>query len=102
VRAVYGVVICLVAAAFVASAFSGARDIRWRLGAPHNLGEPMLWNLTSGIVEVALLPIVRSAAVLLKGGVMHPVAAGTAFIALGFFFLHNSESCACTGRGSST
>jgi LytTr DNA-binding domain len=85
-RAVYGVVICLVAAASVANAFSGARDIPWRLGTPHNLWEPMLWNLTSGVVVVALLPIIRRAAMLLKGGVMHPVAAGAAFVALGFVF----------------
>jgi len=86
VHAVYGVVIGLVAAASVANAFSGARDIPWRLGAPQNLWEPMLWNLTSGVVVVALLPIVRRAAVLLKSGVMHPVAAWTAFVALGFVF----------------
>jgi len=86
VRAVYGVVIGLVAAASVANAFSGARDIPWRLGTPHNLWEPMLWNLTSGVVVVALLPIIRRAAMLLKGGVMHPVAAGAAFVALGFVF----------------
>lgn len=86
VRAVYGVVIGLVAAASIASAFSGARDIPWRLGTPNNLWEPMLWNLTSGVVVVALLPIIRRAAMLLKGGVMHPVAAGAAFVALGFVF----------------
>jgi hypothetical protein len=86
VRAVYGIVIFLVAAAYVANAFSGARDIPWRLGTPHNLWEPMLWNLTSGVVVVALLPLVRRAALLLKGGVKHPVAAGAAFVALGFIF----------------
>jgi len=86
VRGVYGVVIGLVVAASVANAFSGARDIPWRLGTPLNLWEPMLWNLTSGTVVVALLPIVRRAAILLKSGVMHPVAAGAAFIALGFVF----------------
>jgi hypothetical protein len=86
VRGVYGVVIGLVAAASVANAFSGAHDISWRLGTPHNLWEPMLWNLTSGVVVVALLPIVRRAAILLKGGVMHPAASGAAFIALGFVF----------------
>ena len=86
VRGVYGVVIGLVVAASVANAFSGARDIPWRLGTPHNLWEPMLWNLTSGAVVVALLPIVRRAAILLKGGVMHPLAAGAAFVALGFVF----------------
>ncbi len=86
VRAVYGVVICLVAAASVANAFSGARDIPWRLGTPHNLWEPMLWNLTSGVVVVALLPIIRGAAMLVRSGVMHPVAAGAVFVALGFIF----------------
>ena len=86
VGAVYCVVICLVAAASIANAFSGARDIPWRLGTPNNLWEPMLWNLTSGVVVVALLPIVRRAAMLLKGGVMHPAAAGAVFVALGFVF----------------
>lgn len=86
VGAVYGVVICLVAAASIANAFSGARDIPWRLGTPHNLWEPMLWNLTSGVVVVALLPIVRGAAMLLRSGVMHPAAAGAVFVALGFIF----------------
>ena len=86
VPAVYGIVIFLVAAASIANAFSGARDIPWRLGTPQNLWEPMLWNLTSGVVVIVLLPIVRRAAILLKGDVMHPVAAAAAFVALGFVF----------------
>jgi hypothetical protein len=85
-RAVYGIVIGLVVAASVANAFSGARDISWRLGTPHNLWEPMLWNFTSGVVVVALLPLVRLAALVLKDGSKHPVIAGTAFIGLGFGF----------------
>lgn len=67
VLAVYGIVICLVAAASVANVVSGARDISRRLGTPHDLWEPMLWNLTGGVVVVALLPIVHGAATLLKG-----------------------------------
>src|SRR3954453_5008942 len=74
VRAVYGIVMCLVAAASIANAFSGARDIPWRLGTPHNLWEPMLWNLTSGVVVMALLPIIRRAVLLLRSGGMHPGA----------------------------
>jgi len=78
VGAVYGIVICLVAAAPVANAFSGARDIPWRLGTPHNLWEPMLWNLTSGVVVVALLPIVCRAGVYLFGAAhrRHGTASG--------------------------
>ena len=86
VRAVYGVVIALVVAASVANTFSGARDIAWRLGTPHNLWEPVLWNVTSGLVVVALLPIIRRAALLLTGDVKHPIVSVVAFVALGFIF----------------
>ena len=86
VRAVYGVVIALVAAATVANTFSGARDIAWRLGTPHNLWEPVLWNVTSGLVVVALLPVIRRAALLLTGDVKHPIVSVVAFVALGFVF----------------
>jgi hypothetical protein len=48
------------------SAFSTARDISWRLGAPHNLWEPALWNAT--IVVVALLPLIRRGAMLFRSG----------------------------------
>jgi hypothetical protein len=50
------------------SAFPTARDISWRLGAPHNLWEPALWNATSGIVVVALLPLIRRGAMLFRSG----------------------------------
>ena len=36
-----------------------ARDIGWRLGTPHNLWEPALWEITSSIVVVALVPLAR-------------------------------------------
>ena len=66
VRAVYAIVIGLIAAWTVVTMFSTARDISWRLGSPHNLWEPALWNVTSAIVGVALLPLVRRGALLFR------------------------------------
>src|ERR1700709_998405 len=65
VAAIYAVTAGLVAASTVVGTFSGARDISWRLGSPHNFWEPALWNGTSGIVVLALLPTVRRGETLL-------------------------------------
>jgi hypothetical protein len=59
VRAAYAIVIVLIAISGVVNTFSFARDISWRLGAPHNLWEPALWQFSSNIVIVALLPLGR-------------------------------------------
>jgi len=48
--------------------FANARDIAWRMGAPHNIWEPALWEVTSGIVVVALLPLPRCGAILIRTG----------------------------------
>src|ERR1700694_5026403 len=85
VRTVYGVVAALVAVSCLVSAFSIARDISWRLGTPHNLWEPVLWNGTSGIVTVALLPLVRRGAMLFRAG-SRSFVAGAAVIALAFAY----------------
>src|SRR6185312_13331283 len=61
VAAVYGLAILLIAVANAVNTFSNARDISWRLGTPHNLWEPALWEVTSGVVVMALLPIARRA-----------------------------------------
>jgi len=58
VRAVYGRGHMSANGRFRRQCSSRARAT-WRLGSPHNLWEPMFWNVTSGVVVVALLPIVR-------------------------------------------
>ena len=82
VRAVYVILIGLVAASTVVTIFSNARDTSWRLGTPHNLWEPVLWNVTSSIVAVALLPLVRRGALQFRGRPVRPLTAAAAFIAL--------------------
>jgi len=60
------------------------------MGAPHNLWEPALWMLTSGIVIVALLPLARRGALLIRTGANRPllVALGLAALLLTFSTLH--------------
>ena len=82
VRAVYAIVIGLIAAWTVVTIFSNARDISWRLGSPHNLWEPVLWNVTSAIVGVALLPLVRRGALLFRYRPVRLLTAAAAFVAL--------------------
>lgn len=88
--AVYTVVASLVVASAIVSTFSAARDVSWRLATPHNLWEPALWNGTSAMVVLALLPLVRRAAMLLRTAAVRPLTAGAGFIALllGFSALH--------------
>ncbi len=82
VRAVYAIVIALVLASTVVSIFSTARDISWRLGSPHNLWEPVLWNVTSAIIGVAVLPLVRRGALLFRSRPIKLLPAAAAFLAL--------------------
>lgn len=82
VPAVYAIVIGLVVASTVVTIFSTARDISWRLGAPHNLWEPTLWNVTSAIVAVALLPLVRRGALLFRPRPVRLLPAAATFVAL--------------------
>jgi hypothetical protein len=86
----YAIVIVLIAISDVVNTFSSARDISWRMGAPHNLWEPALWMLTSGIVVVALLPLARRGALLIRTGANRPllVALGLAALLLTFSTLH--------------
>ncbi len=90
VRAVYLIVIGLIAAWTVVTIFSNARDITWRLGSPHNLWEPVLWNVTSAIVGVAVLPLVRRGALLFRDRPVRlwPAAAGFVALALAYSALH--------------
>ena len=88
--AAYAIVIVLIAISDVVNTFSFALDISWRLGAPHNLWEPALWMLTSNIVIVALLPLARRGALLIRTGANRPllVALGLAALLLTFSTLH--------------
>jgi hypothetical protein len=82
VRGVYAVVMGLVVASIVANSFSTARDIAWRLGSPNNLWEPVLWNVTSGIVGIAVLPLARRGALLFRTRPIRPWTAAVGFVAL--------------------
>ena len=81
-RAGYAIVVGLIAAWTVVTIFSNARDISWRLGSPHNLWEPTLWNVTSAIVGVAVLPLVRRGALLFRDRPVRPSTAAATFVAL--------------------
>jgi hypothetical protein len=86
IRTVYVVVVALIAVSCIVGAFSTARDIAWRMGTPDNLWEPALWYGTSGIVTVALLPLVRRSAMLVRAGGIRPLLMGTAVVALASAF----------------
>jgi hypothetical protein len=72
---VYAIVMILIAISCAVNTFSDARDFAWRLGAPHNIWEPALWELTSAIVVVALLPLPRTAALLIRNLARRPLRA---------------------------
>lgn len=80
--AAYAVVIVLITISCTVNVFSSGRDIAWRLGAPHNLWEPALWELTSGLVVIALVPLVRFGAVLIRTGAHRPFRTALAIAAL--------------------
>jgi hypothetical protein len=86
VRAVYAIVVALVAASCLVGTFSAARDVSWRMGVPHNLWEPALWYCTGDIVVVALLPLARRGATLVRGVAVRPFAVTGAVISLAFVF----------------
>jgi hypothetical protein len=69
------------------SFLSAAHDVSGRLGTPHNLWEPALWEITSGTVIVALLPLVRRAAMLIRASADRLIAVGlVAAAGLGFVY----------------
>jgi len=87
--AVYAIVILLIAISCTVNTFSNARDIAWRLSTPHNLWEPALWEITSGVVMAALVPLARRGALLIRtGGGLLRVAFGIAGLLLAFSALH--------------
>jgi DNA-binding LytR/AlgR family response regulator len=88
--AVYAIAILLITMSCVVNAFSNARDIAWRLGAAHNFWEPALWEITSGVVIAALVPLARRAANLVSNRNGRPLAtaAGVVALLLTFSALH--------------
>jgi DNA-binding LytR/AlgR family response regulator len=86
--AAYAIVIILIAVSCSVSMFSEARDISWRLAAPHNLWEPALWEITSGVVVAALVPLARWGAVLTRAGRPLRAAVGIAALFAAFAALH--------------
>jgi hypothetical protein len=88
--AVYAIVTLLITISCVVNIFSNARDIAWRLGTPHNLWEPAMWEITSGIVVVALVPLARRGALLVRHSAGRPfrVVFGIAGLLLTFSALH--------------
>lgn len=89
-RTVYAVGIALIVFSAVVGTFSSARDISWRLSSPHNLWEPALWETTSAIVAIALLPLPRRGARLIGSGRHQILTLGLALagLALAYSALH--------------
>jgi LytTr DNA-binding domain len=86
-RTAYAVAIGMVVVSCALSAMSEARDISWRLGTPHNLWEPAMWDATSGIVIIALLPLAQLAAALIRASAGRLVVVGLA-AAIGLVFVY--------------
>lgn len=93
--AVYAIVIGLITVSCIVNVFSNARDIAWRLGTPHNFWEPALWEFTSGVVIVALLPLARCGAILVRAGARRPFR--TAFGVMALFLLFSALHLAGMG-----
>jgi LytTr DNA-binding domain len=86
VGAVYAIVAGLLVASAIVNVFSAARDISWRLGSPQNLWEPALWNVTSTLVALVLLPLIRRGALRFRGDIKRPLTAAAGFLALAFLY----------------
>lgn len=72
----------------IVGAFSLGHDVTWRMGAPHNLWEPSLWEASSGIVVLALLPLPRTGALLLRAPRLPAAAPVLAALAVTYALLH--------------
>jgi hypothetical protein len=81
-RTAYAIVTILTVLSAGVGTFSHARDISWRLGTPHNLWEPALWEMTSVTVILALLPLARRGATLVRAGTYPLLVLGLALAAL--------------------
>jgi LytTr DNA-binding domain len=84
--ALYAIPIGMIVVTCTLNALSDAHNITSRLGTPHNFWEPAMWEATSAVVIIALLPLVRIAASLIRPGGRALIAAGLAVIALAFIF----------------
>jgi DNA-binding LytR/AlgR family response regulator len=82
VRTVFAVSILLIVFSAVVGTFSSARDIAGRLGSPQNMWEPALWQATSSVVVIALLPLARHGALLIASGRNRPFTLAFALVAL--------------------
>jgi LytTr DNA-binding domain len=82
----YAIPIGTVVVTCTLNAMTAAQNISWRLGTPHNFWEPAMWEATSALVIVALLPLARIAASLIRPGARHLIAAGLAVIALALIY----------------
>jgi hypothetical protein len=82
VRTVYTVCVLLIMFSAAVGTFSSARDIAGRLGSPQNLWEPALWEATSGVVIITVLPLARHGALLIAAGRYRPFTLAFALVAL--------------------
>jgi LytTr DNA-binding domain len=85
-RTAYLIATGIVIVSSAMNTLTNAHDVSWRLGTPHNLWEPALWNATSGLVVISLLPLARLAATLIRSGARARIAAGLGITALAFVF----------------
>lgn len=88
-RAIYAGISLIVIAASTVDAFSIDYDLT-RLGRPHGLWEPFLWEASSGLVIIALLGFPRRASKLTAILLRRPATACLAFagLAIAFSALH--------------
>jgi DNA-binding LytR/AlgR family response regulator len=84
-RAIYVGVAIIVATACLVNALSVDYDLA-RLGRPHRLWEPFIWEASSAAVISALLVLPRQAAKLAGGFSSHPVTLGLSLIGLALAF----------------
>jgi hypothetical protein len=89
IRLIYAGVAAIVAIANLVNAFSVDHDLA-RLGLPHRLWEPFVWEASSAIFTIALLALPRRAAKLAAGFASRPLRSGLSVIglALAFSTLH--------------
>jgi DNA-binding LytR/AlgR family response regulator len=84
-RAVYVGVAIIVGTACLVNAFSAGYDLA-RLGRPHSLWEPFIWEASSAAVIATLLALPRQAAKLAGGFSCHPVTSGISLLGLALAF----------------
>lgn len=83
---VYAIPVGIVVVVCALNALSEARMVSGRLGSPHNFWEPAMWEATSGLVVVALLPLARLGARLIRPGLRQLIIAGFGIAGLALLF----------------